>query len=80
MEFAKILSGFNCNVITYDKYLKNIASQYAIQVELSEIFQQADVVSLHIPLTDETEFLVNQKFIDSFSKGRNFRKAHLMEC
>jgi D-3-phosphoglycerate dehydrogenase len=67
--FAKILSGFNCNVITYDKYLKNIDSQYAIQVEMSEIFQQADVVSLHIPLTDETEFLVNQKFIDSFSKS-----------
>lgn len=66
--FAKVLSGFNCNVITYDKYLKNIKPQYAKQVEMSEIFQKSDVVSLNVPLTKETKFLVNQKFIDSFRK------------
>ena len=66
--FAKLLSAFNCRVISYDKYLKNIDSPYATQVEMSEIYKQADIVSLHIPLTEETNYLVNKNFIDSFEK------------
>jgi D-3-phosphoglycerate dehydrogenase len=66
--FAKVLSGFNCKVLTYDKYLKNIDSKYAEQVEMKEVFQQADVLSLHIPLTEETNFLVNEEYINSFRK------------
>lgn len=66
--FAQILSGFGCKVITYDKYIKNIQSEYAQQLEMTEIYQKADVVSLHVPLTDDTNYLVNEAFIDSFKK------------
>jgi D-3-phosphoglycerate dehydrogenase / 2-oxoglutarate reductase len=66
--FAKALSGFDCNVIAYDKYLENINSQYAVQKEMSDIYIKADVVSLHVPLTDETNYLVNKEFINSFKK------------
>jgi D-3-phosphoglycerate dehydrogenase len=66
--FAKVLSAFNCKVISYDKYLKNIASPFATQVEMSEIYKHADVVSLHVPLTEQTNYLVDKNFIDSFQK------------
>lgn len=66
--FAKVLSGFGCEVVTYDKYIKNIKSEYAQQLEMTEIYQKADVVSLHVPLTGETNYLVNKAFIDSFKK------------
>ena len=66
--FAQVLSGFGCKVITYDKYLKNINSPYAKQVEMKEVYKQADVVSIHVPLTEQTNNLVDKKFIDSFKK------------
>jgi D-3-phosphoglycerate dehydrogenase len=66
--FAKVLSGLGCKVITYDKYLKEIDNKYAKRLEMNEIFQEADVVSLHVPLTDKTKYLVDKEFIDSFKK------------
>lgn len=67
--FAKKLSGFDCNVIAYDKYLENYSDQYARQVSMEEIFQDTDILSLHVPLSDETKFMVNDTFINSFKKS-----------
>jgi D-3-phosphoglycerate dehydrogenase len=67
--FAKKLSGFGCTVLAYDKYLENFSDQYATEAGMQEIFDQADVLSLHIPLTTETEFLVNDHFINAFRKN-----------
>lgn len=64
--FAKKLSGFNCQVIFYDKYLDIPINAYAKQVSLSELQNKADIVSLHIPLTTETIGMVNQDFLSSF--------------
>jgi len=52
--FAKKLSGFNCKVLAYDKYKKNYGDEYAVEASLKQIFKQATVVSLHLPLTVET--------------------------
>lgn len=66
--FAKRLSGFNCNVIAYDKYKNNYGNHYAAACSLQDIFEKADVVSLHVPLTEETKYMVNGAFLNTFLK------------
>jgi len=66
--FARRLSGFGANVIAYDKYRKNYTDKYAKACSLEDLFEKADVVSLHVPLTEETHFLANDTFFNSFSK------------
>ncbi|MCF0040707.1 2-hydroxyacid dehydrogenase [Dyadobacter fanqingshengii] len=65
---AQRLSGFGCRVLAYDKYRDNYGDAYATESSLEEIMQEADVVSLHIPLTEITRYLVNDDFITNFSK------------
>jgi len=62
--FAELLKGFDITILAYDKYLNN----YPHQSSMKDIYKQADVVSLHIPLTDETTYLVNDEFINKFDK------------
>jgi len=67
--FAKKLSGFDCKVIAYDKYLSNFSDQYAKEVSLEEVYLSADILSLQVPLTHETESFVNDGFINRFKKN-----------
>lgn len=66
---ARRLQGFGCKVLAYDKYLKNYGDQYAEACEMERIFKEADVLSLHIPLNDETRGMVNASFIHQFQKN-----------
>ena len=66
--FAKVLQGFGCTVLAYDKYLESFKTNWAEQVKIQEIFQRTDVLSLHIPLTEETRFLFNDNYLDNFKK------------
>ncbi len=67
--FAKKLSGFDCNVIAYDKYLHNYSDEFAKEASPDEIFSETDILSLHVPLSDETEFFVNNEYINRFRKN-----------
>jgi D-3-phosphoglycerate dehydrogenase len=67
-SFAKKLSGFEVNVIAYDKYKTGFSDQYAREVSMEEIVKHADVLSLHIPLTSETNGLVNDEYLFHFKK------------
>ncbi|MCT4616216.1 MAG: NAD(P)-binding domain-containing protein [Marinifilaceae bacterium] len=67
-EFAKRLSGFGCNVIAYDKYKSDYTDQYCKEVSLDDLFEQADILSLHIPQNEETMFMVDAQFILNFKK------------
>jgi len=62
--FAEILKGIGTTILTYDKYLNN----YTYQSTMQEIYKKADIISLHIPLTQETNYLVNNNFINNFQK------------
>jgi len=61
---ATRLSGFGLTILAYDKYAPSV--DYPATME--QIFEEADIVSLHIPLTSETHELVSAEFIDSFRK------------
>ncbi len=63
--FSEVLKGFNVKLLVYDKYLKD----YPYKSSMESIYKEADIVSLHIPLTEETTYLVNNNFINSFAKN-----------
>ena len=67
--FARCLYGFDLNVIAYDKYKTNYSDEFVCEKSLKEVFSQADIVSIHVPLTDETRYMVNNSFIKSFQKN-----------
>ncbi len=66
---AKKLQGFEAHVLVYDPYL-TISEEYPYvkQVTLNQIFEEADIISLHVPLTEETNQMVNDDFLNSFKK------------
>ncbi len=69
-SFAKKLSGFKVRILVYDPYQKINTAKYPYveQVLMDTIFDQCDILSLHIPLTAETAALVNPVFIQKFKK------------
>ncbi len=66
--FAKKLSGFDVNCIAYDKYKKNFSDNYVKEVSMEEVFETADILSLHVPLTEDTKQLVNKDYLQQFKK------------
>ncbi len=86
--FAQRLKGFDCTVLAYDKYKKNYSDEYAKEATMEELFEKADIVSLHLPLTDETHYLANNSFFKKFRKniylintarGKNVKTDDLVE-
>lgn len=69
--FAKKLSGMGVNILAYDKYKANYTAGflYVEAVEMEEIFEKAEIISLHLPLTAETKHLVDLTFISKCKKG-----------
>lgn len=69
--FAKKLSGFDVDILAYDKYISIDIKKFPFvkQVSLIEIFEHADILSLHIPLTYETNYMIDHNFISSFRKN-----------
>lgn len=72
---ARRLSGFGVRVLAYDKYRADYADAYAQEATLSTILAEADVLSLHVPLTDETYRWVNTALIEQFTKPFYFINA-----
>jgi D-3-phosphoglycerate dehydrogenase len=67
--FARKLRGFECRILAYDKFKKDFGNEWVEEVNLKEILNFADIISLHIPLNVTTEYLVNEQFIDSVKKS-----------
>lgn len=67
--FAKRLQGFDCEILVYDKYKANFGHAHVKESGLGEIYQKADIISLHLPLTEETHYYINNTFINSFKKN-----------
>ncbi|MCF6263351.1 MAG: NAD(P)-binding domain-containing protein [Xanthomonadales bacterium] len=66
--FAKKLSGFDCKVIAFDKYKVNYSSKIIEELKLEDIYKAADIVSIHLPLSEETHHYVDAAFLANFQK------------
>ncbi len=60
--FAEKLSGFNCRILAYDKYHHN-APDYVQHVDLKTLQLEAEMISFHTPLTEETKYYLNDEFV-----------------
>ena len=63
------LSGFGCKIIAYDPYEQEEVKQYAEYIPLEQLFQEADVITLHTPLTDDNYHLIDEKSISMMKDG-----------
>ncbi len=62
-----ILKGFKMHILAYDPYpVKGLDVEY---VELDQLFEQSDVISLHCPLTKDTKHIINKKSIAKMKDG-----------
>jgi D-3-phosphoglycerate dehydrogenase / 2-oxoglutarate reductase len=66
--FARLLQPFNVVALAYDKYKQGFNTGYVKESNMEEIAAHADVISLHVPLTDETYHLANDAFFDALQQ------------
>jgi D-3-phosphoglycerate dehydrogenase len=88
-SLAKKLSGFEMNIIAYDKYLSNFSDSYAKQVSIKTLQEESDIISLHVPLSSETRHMINRHFFDTIlkkpilintSRGKVIKTSDLVEA
>jgi D-lactate dehydrogenase len=70
LVLAKIMSGLGCQVLAFDKHedpsLKSLGGLY---VNLEELLQKSDIISLHVPLTPQTRHLIDEKALSLMKPG-----------
>lgn len=65
---ARKLSGFEMTILAYDKYKTAFGNSFVKESNWDEIMEQADILSLHIPLSTETRYLINDSLLKKFKK------------
>ena len=65
----KRLSGFDAKILAYDVYQNDFTKQYATYVDLDTLYQEADMITLHVPATKETYHMINQESIAKMKDG-----------
>lgn len=70
-NLARMLGGFRVNILTYDPFVQSIPAEEGVTLAGSaeELFEQCDIVSLHIPSTAETKGSVNGRLFSRMKKG-----------
>lgn len=71
-QLVRMIRGFDVKVLVYDAYLADKdGEKYGVQFvdSMEELFRRSDIVSLHIPLTEETEGSINKSLFSLMKPG-----------
>lgn len=70
-QFARKLAGMEMTVLAFDKYKTDCAAgmTWVQETDLDTIAESADIISLHLPLTDETRHFINKEFLARCKPG-----------
>lgn len=66
--FAEKLASMGCEVIGYDKYKTNFSDEIIQEVSLEELMQETEILSIHVPLKEDTELLFDDAYLSKFKK------------
>ena len=70
--FVKLLGCFGVTVLAYDKYKYDFSTGYIKEANFEQVCRYADVISMHVPLTQETEHMAGESFFNSLEKQPYF--------
>ncbi len=63
------LSGFGCHILAYNRSPRRNAEVYADFVSLEDLYARSDIITFHLPLTDATKYMVNEKSLQAMKDG-----------
>lgn len=63
------IAGFECKILAYNPHIRKEVEDYATYVDLDTLLAQSDIITLHVPLNEQTHHIVNAEAIEKMKDG-----------